>query len=360
MFAPPVIKTDSQVGEGLTGTVYKVSDDYLAYIRTEANLQDDVNCVSKIVEPSQAKPGADDYYEMTDVRDEIVFNTLVCAKDKTLAVPIIHWVIFYTDRKDGERSIMNSRGADRDLFLNEMYNPRSNIVKGEVNGNLKTDICWTFDDLNQLTRPLTQSEKQDGTTVIRALISMPLYDGDLKTLMRTHAKPSFAIRYRMCIDMMNLMLRLHKGCKVLHGDNHEKNILYKMTEEEGLIFRLHDFGRARNFDKCKDRDISFDLGRLGAVCLSIIVWRQVWGMYDNLAQPDFDYTKAEDPMIIEMLKKLKHSWPRGTLRTGVYLEWLRDTYDKDRLQRDEVADGRIILEKETDEDEEGTGMASFS
>jgi hypothetical protein len=327
----------NKVGSGLTGLVVGVTDEYLRYLRLTVGIEDGVTCVCKIVEPCTLDEEAEGYYSMTDVMYELVFNVYISARDPTLIVPIIHWFIYYTDKEDGyEEMLMNSHGDNPNSYINRLHAGTGiTIVDGDEETSLLTDICWNMDQLKTLDRPLTPTERKNRTTITTAVITMPKYDGDLKTLMLKKQEPPMEDRYMMCSEMMKLISRLHK-CGVVHGDNHEKNILYAETigpEGDRTIFRLHDFGRAQAFEKLSDYDladeIGYDLVRLGAVCYSILIWRQT---YTELAPKilRFNSWQVKSPFAKDMLYALKNALlqDNDVLKSGEYLETIRENFDK--------------------------------
>lgn len=338
-----IVHRDQYLAGGLTGKIYKVQAGYLEYLHLETDIDESVDCVCKIVKPCKVSdPDADDYYEMTDVRDEITFNALVCAKDPLLAVPILHWFIYYTRKEDAEQMLMNSHGDGEDEYVNQLHSGLVKFVNG-TEANLNSKICWTQSELDELSRPATEREKQERTTIKRVVLAMPLYDGDVMWMMNKYPKPSRVERYRICSEVMHLILRLHK-CGVVHGDNHERNILYK--DVQGTItFRLHDFGRSRHLDETKPPyfppgrsffdplfadlglDVAKDIGRLGGVCLSIIKWRK--GHY-KLAEPYYTYKENDvpDSFARDMLDTLRIGG--DTLKTDEHLARILKKFDQER------------------------------
>lgn len=102
------------------------------------------------------------------------------------------------------------------------------------------------------------------------------------------------VKYRICSDVIKLIARLHDDVGVFHGDNHEKNILFKVTNAEGLTFRLHDFGRSEYMNRAKHQSVATDMARLCAVCVSILLWKKE-------GKPSIDTTISYRPEDVKMI-----------------------------------------------------------
>lgn len=269
-----LVDPQALVGRGRSGDVYLATRAYVNYLAdNDDGLLDDTDCVVKIVEPSYIHT-----FSVTDIRNEIEFVNYLSSRPDTrnVVVPFLHWLLLYTSKETGNRVLMSSHLYNANTRIrNEWFHGDIFVTVGNTE-TMKAEICWTkqeLEDDEEVKRRLTDAERATHTSLIRAMITMPRYEGDLLAFVNRHRLPLGGVQYRICAELIFLVHTLH-GARVVHGDIHEKNILYAFTDD-GLIFRLHDFGRASYWDEKKAKN---DIARLGSICLRIMLWTQDHGL----------------------------------------------------------------------------------
>lgn len=230
---PPPHAAGAEIGSGVSGVVFAATDVFAEKMIALYGMKYGSEFAVKVFHHNEDRHDEDFHNFCKEVA---VYKELA---DVPEIVPLVHW------------SVKMQKRRKRLEIQSHLIYPGSKDAFTALNDKVKDDPDWKVVEMCQ---------------------TFPLYKGTLSDLARSLRKYSLMERLLMCKMVVDGMYAMHMR-RILHGDLHPGNVLYRTTADGELKLAIHDLGLTEKIESASEQDPSlynYDTSLFGEIVSRIM------------------------------------------------------------------------------------------